>query len=323
MNYIVLDLEWNQCPYGKHREDPRLPFEIIEIGAVKLDENYGMTDEFHEIIRPVVYKRLHHCTRSVINMTEEDFRGKRTFPEVFRDFMTWCGQDPVFCTWGPGDLTELERNVAWNIRRKRLPGEWPFSFPLFFRDVQKIFSYVYEDHKERRSLRWAVGFLNIPEKEEFHDAFSDALYTARVMAHLPRETVEEYTSIDTYVTPKSRKEEIYVNYGTYLKFISKDFGDRGDVMKDHVIISTCCPECGRKLRRKIRWFSENGRNFLCVAACPDHGLVKGKIRIRQNADGNWFAIRTIRSITEEESDKVKAKKESVKQKRRAHRAQGD
>ena len=34
MNFIVLDLEWNQCPYGKTFEDKQLPFEIIEIGAV-------------------------------------------------------------------------------------------------------------------------------------------------------------------------------------------------------------------------------------------------------------------------------------------------
>ena len=31
MNYVVFDLEWNQCPYGKEREVRRLPFEIIEI----------------------------------------------------------------------------------------------------------------------------------------------------------------------------------------------------------------------------------------------------------------------------------------------------
>lgn len=320
MDYIVLDLEWNQCPYGKHREDPRLPFEIIEIGAVKLDENYRRKSEFHEIIRPVIYKKLHHCTRSVIHMTEEDFEGKRTFPEAFTDFRKWCGDDPVFCTWGPGDLVELQRNVAWNIRKKLLPDDWPYPFPFFYRDVQKIFSYVYEDHRERRSLRWAVEFLNIPQKEDFHDAFSDASYTAMVLSRLPRKTVEEYTSIDTYITPKNRKEEIYVNYGTYLKFISKDFDDRGDVMKDHVVISTCCPVCGRKLRRRVRWFSENGRNYLCVAVCPDHGLVKGKIRIRQNEDGNWFAIRTIRPITDEEFDKVKGKKESLRRKRQVHRA---
>ena len=121
MNYIVLDLEWNQCPFGKRREDPSLPFEIIEIGAVRMDEDFCRQDEFHEIIRPVLYKTLHHCTRSVIHMTEADFIGKRSFPEVFPDFLAWCGEDPVFCTWGPGDLTELERNVSWHIRKKNLP----------------------------------------------------------------------------------------------------------------------------------------------------------------------------------------------------------
>ena len=320
MNYIVLDLEWNQCPSGKRREDPSLPFEIIEIGAVRMDEDFRRQDEFHEIIRPVLYKTLHHCTRSVIHMTEADFIGKRSFPEVFSDFLAWCGENPEFCTWGPGDLTELERNVSWHIRKKNLPESWPFPFPFFFRDVQKIFSYVYEDHKERRSLKWAVQYLNLPQDEAFHDAFSDAVYTAEVLRKLPRQTVEEYTSIDTYITPKCRREEIYVNYGTYRKFISRSFKNRDDVMKDPVVISTCCAVCGMKLRRKIRWFSENGKNYLSVAICPEHGLVKGKIRIRQNTDGEWFVIKTIRPITDEEYEKVRRRKESVQQKRRTRRA---
>lgn len=56
MNYIVFDLEWNQCPYGKCREEARLPFEIIEIGAVKLNKNREYVEEFHRIIKPAVYK---------------------------------------------------------------------------------------------------------------------------------------------------------------------------------------------------------------------------------------------------------------------------
>ena len=39
MRYIVFDLEWNQCPSGKSDEVAELPFEIFEIGAVKLDDN--------------------------------------------------------------------------------------------------------------------------------------------------------------------------------------------------------------------------------------------------------------------------------------------
>ena len=49
MNYIVLDLEWNQCPYGKGRENKKLPFEIIEIGAVKLNEKREIVDSFQPV----------------------------------------------------------------------------------------------------------------------------------------------------------------------------------------------------------------------------------------------------------------------------------
>ena len=41
MKYIVFDLEWNQSPSGKEGAVESLPFEIIEIGAVKLDENFA------------------------------------------------------------------------------------------------------------------------------------------------------------------------------------------------------------------------------------------------------------------------------------------
>ena len=46
MNYIVMDLEWNQSYSGHIGEHPRMPFEIIEIGAVKVDKNYRIIDEF-------------------------------------------------------------------------------------------------------------------------------------------------------------------------------------------------------------------------------------------------------------------------------------
>ena len=54
-NYIIFDLEWNQSPRGREDSVADFPFEIIEIGAVKLDENFQMVDEFHRRIRPQVY----------------------------------------------------------------------------------------------------------------------------------------------------------------------------------------------------------------------------------------------------------------------------
>lgn len=60
MNYIVFDLEWNQCPYGKEKEEKRLPFEILEIGAIKLNRNLQELDRFHERIRPAIYPAFHY-----------------------------------------------------------------------------------------------------------------------------------------------------------------------------------------------------------------------------------------------------------------------
>ena len=154
---------------------------------------------------------------------------------------------------------------------------------------------------------------------EFHDAFADAWYTARILERLPQKDLEEFSSVDTYITPSKRSEEILIHYEYYTKFISKSFHEREAVMKDRVVSSTRCHVCGNKIRRKIRWFSENGRNFLCVAECPEHGLMKGKARIRQNSAGEWFAVKTTRPITLQEMDLVKKKQETLRAKRRVHR----
>ena len=319
MNYIILDLEWNQCPYGKKKEDPKLPFEIIEIGAVKLDASFQEIGCFHETIRPILYRKLHYMTRNVIHMTEQDFEGKRTFPHVFADFLVWCGDSPTFCTWGPGDLTELLRNVRWHIDHGYLTGKWPFPFPFFYRDVQKIFSIVYEDGKKRRSLEWAVEYLQIEKREEFHDAFSDARYTARILQMLPPGEVRSCSSIDTYHTPSRRSEEILVHYSQYTKFISKSYPDRESVMKDRVITSTRCLECDRKIRKTIRWFSDNSRNYLCIAQCPEHGLFRSKIRLRQNPENEWYVVKTTRKATQEDVDAIRKKQETLRHRRRVHR----
>ena len=67
MNYIVLDLEFNQAfPFksGKKVEpNPECPFEIIQIGAVKLNERFEQLDSFNCMISPQIYPRLHPFVR--------------------------------------------------------------------------------------------------------------------------------------------------------------------------------------------------------------------------------------------------------------------
>ena len=113
MNYIVIDLEWNQNPQRCKIEFKLIPFEIIEIGAIKLDEQLNIIDEFHELIKPDIYQEIHYKTKEITQVKIDDLRNSRMFTDVARDFLQWCGENFIFCTWGSMDLMELQRNLKY------------------------------------------------------------------------------------------------------------------------------------------------------------------------------------------------------------------
>ena len=53
MNYIVYDLELNSKPFKSH-----IPNEIIEIGAVKLNDNLQKLDSFSSFVKPRRFNKL-------------------------------------------------------------------------------------------------------------------------------------------------------------------------------------------------------------------------------------------------------------------------
>lgn len=313
MNYIVLDLEWNQSSQGKECEEKDLPFEIIEIGAVKLDSAMNIISEFCQVIRPQVYTQLHYKTKEITHLDYNVLATGQTFSEVFKSFLKWCGEDFMICTWGSMDVTELQRNMKYY--------EFPlFKTPVYYYDIQKIFGIVYENRKIKRSLEWAIDYLNISKDESFHRALSDAYYTAQIMKLFNTEDITKNYSIDCFQKPGNRAEQIYVVYETYSKFISREFANKIDIIKDRDVNSTICYKCGRKTRKKIRWFSDNSKTYYCLASCEDHGWIKGKIRLRKSEDDKVFAIKTLKLTDDAGADKVRQRQMDIRKKRREKRA---
>ena len=177
-NYIVFDLEWNQSANGKERSIPHFPFEIIEIGAVKLNEAFQMVDEFHRLIRPQVYTQMHHAISEVTHMDMKELRNSgELFPDAAADFLSWCGGDAVFCTWGNMDLLELQRNMDYYHMDN------PFPKPLFYYDVQKLYGLFCRENA-RISLDSAVEEQSLLENRPFHRALDDAYYTGKLLTML-------------------------------------------------------------------------------------------------------------------------------------------
>lgn len=309
MDYIVFDLEWNQSPIGKEGELKELPFEIIEIGAVKLDSSMNLISEFCETIRPQVYPELHYVTQEITQFDEQELMNSRTFSEVFNDFINWCGDDFMMCTWGSMDVTELQRNMKFY--------NFPlFKKPVFFYDIQKIFSIVYEDRKTRRSLEWAIDFLLINKDISFHRALSDSYYTYMVMKHLTTDDIIKNYSIDCFQKPKDFSEEIYVVYETYSKFVSREFDNKLDILNDKRINATICYACGKKVRKKIRWFSDNSKTYYCLSRCDIHGWLKGKIKLKKSDDEKVYAVKILKLTDDEGANAVREKQNSIRKKRR-------
>lgn len=98
MNYIILDLEWNQSAKGKNFENKELPFEIIQIGAVKLNETGEIQDIFNCVVRPSVYKKLHSAVKEVVALSDQELKSGVSFQEAFLHLMRFCEDEYIFCT---------------------------------------------------------------------------------------------------------------------------------------------------------------------------------------------------------------------------------
>lgn len=312
MNYIVMDLEWNQSSDGSEEVCKVLPFEIIEIGAIKLNSERKMIGEFSELIKPQVYHEMHHITGKLIHLEMDELEKGQPFVDIEEKFRQWCGEDYLFCTWGPLDLVELQRNIRYYGLEPLGDG------PIAYLDVQKLFSIAYEDRKLRRTLEYAIDFLHIEKDIPFHRAFSDAYYTAKVLARM-EESVLANVSFDVFHLPRTREDEIHIVFDTYAKYISRSFADKTEAMQDKTVIATKCYLCHRNLRKKIRWFSPNGKHYYSVSCCDKHGLMKAKIRIRKTEDDRVYVVKTEKFITPEEVQDIRGKQEKAREQRRERR----
>lgn len=307
--YIIFDLEWNQSPYGKEDSIETLPFEIIELGAVKVDSQGCQLGEFHRLIRPQVYTRLHFMITEVthLDMKELNHCGE-DFKTVITDFFRWCGEEAVYCTWGSQDLTELQRNLDhYHIVN-------PFPRPLLYYDVQKLYGLMHEEGR-KLSLDAAVHNLNLLSDRPFHRALDDAWYTGQVLIKLDAARIAPYWSVDYYRLPESRQDEVYLTFPNYAKYVSRVFLNKEAAMADRGVTEMKCYLCQRSLRKKVRWFTPNQKIYYALALCPEHGYLKGKIRIKKVDETGIYVVRTLKLTGYDGAGEIRARKEEVRKKR--------
>ena len=181
MEYIVLDLEWNQAV--TREKVIRKPFplhgEIIQIGAIKLSRQLEELDSFKLIIKPQYYTKMNHAVKKLTGIRSSDLAEGVSFPEGVERFRAWCGEEPCFLTWGSDDAAMLMDNLKlWQLDMAWIPATY---------NLQNIFNQQITGEKRQWSLAGAMEKLGIPQENRAHDALNDAVNTAAIVRALDME----------------------------------------------------------------------------------------------------------------------------------------
>ena len=116
MEYVILDLEWNS---GFCRKKQKYINEIIEFGAVKLDDDMNEKEKFSMLIRPVVTKRLNSTVKRLTSIKDDELKNGVNFNYALSRFKRFLG-DAVLMSWSSSDISTLESNCEYFLGSPKL-----------------------------------------------------------------------------------------------------------------------------------------------------------------------------------------------------------
>ncbi len=187
MEYVILDFEFN----GVYSDKLKRYFnEIIDIGAIKVNQDMKIIDEFSVLVRPVVGKNVNKYVQDLTQLTMEELTVNgipfQKMVSKFKDFIS----DATLITWGISDMQVLSDNYKYFF------GTGNLGFIKRFLNLQ---SYCEEKlnlgSSQKLGLSTALNSLNIEvDQGKVHQAIYDSFLAYECFKRLfNRELVEKYT----------------------------------------------------------------------------------------------------------------------------------
>lgn len=283
---IVLDMEWNQ-PLSMDsplaiRLCTLLPFEIIQIGAVRLEDGA----QFKATCCLQQYKVLSPRISKLTGITKQDVKKGERFQDAMERFQEFCGEDPILLTWGFNDIPILRQNLSFYHLSP--------DFTRNYYNLQIMFNQQFDPGNLVRGLSYAVDFFQLEVSDSYHDGLNDAAYTAAVAEHLdiPR-GIREYP--DYLVHFEGDGDQAFLDclrYSNYTRFESFEA-----MIADPRIIEVNCPYCGKVTENTTPIFPESGR-MVWTSQCPEHGGFLMRVSFKSNRDDSMRASRVVYPLDE-------------------------
>ena len=322
MNYIVLDMEWNQPWPGSPSSKKVLPVqirgEIIQIGAVRVTEDQQVADEFQVLIKPKYYRHLNRRVSKLTGIKEAQLKEDGVpFPTAMQQFKAWCGEDIIFLTWGFDDIAILREN----LQLFGLETDWTDRWY----NAQMMFNAQTDGSNSQKALKTAMEIFAIEPSRPAHDALGDAYHTALICAMLDlKRGMAEYGA-----AVKSHEDGFHGAEipGCIARKVYHGYADKRAALNAMAGEENICPICGGRMLG-ARWFAQPGHRYMDLATCPEHGKFLIRVRLSDREDGTIRVSRLTYEATSEAAEAYarraeKAEPENQRPRTRRRRRSGN
>lgn len=133
--FVIFDLEATCFDNTDTTKPVDFRNEIIEIGAVKLDETGKEIDRFGKFARPLIHPVISKFCNELTTITQEDIDNADELSDVLVEFLEWC-DGATLVSWGFYDRSQMTKDLIANDLEylleeleghqslKHLHGEW-------------------------------------------------------------------------------------------------------------------------------------------------------------------------------------------------------
>lgn len=206
MCYVVIDLEMCEVPKANRNGNYRWANETIQIGAVMLNKEYEIVDEFMTYVSPeygCISSRINKLT-GISNKQVIDAPNMKT---ALKRFAEWLPENTFLVAWSEND----EAQIKHEIKGKAIEFDGINKLTDNWMDCQETFSEIMNS-KRRYNLEEALILSDIDYNSQFHDGLIDASNTALLFKKM--NTEKEFSFNTYYLKSKEEPEKLTSTLGS-------------------------------------------------------------------------------------------------------------
>jgi len=179
--HVVLDVEMCRVP----SRIQKYPYknEIIQIGAVMLNDSYEIIDKYSTYVRPR-YGRIDNYILSLTGISERTIKNAPDIEDALGEMIQWIGdKEAVFYSWSTTDYFQIRKEIQLKCQED---AKWTriLAQENWIDYQRKLGERL--DSPRLLKLTEALNLTEISTEGRMHDGLDDAYNTARMIAKLEK-----------------------------------------------------------------------------------------------------------------------------------------